>query len=98
MGAGTFAAAVGCGHKPRYNISMSTSVLKDMLSRRPFVPFRVRLSSGDVYEVRHPEMALLLRNGLYVALPDEADEIPDRAVWCSLLHVAAVEPVGNVSS
>jgi hypothetical protein len=75
--------------------TMSASVLKDMLSRRPFAPFRVRLSSGDAYEVRHPEMALLLRNGLYVAVP-EGDELPDRAVWCSLLHVAAVEPVGSM--
>ena len=70
---------------------MSAAVLKDMLSRRPFEPFRVRLSSGDAYEVRHPEMALLLRTGLYVAVPD-ADELPERAIYCSLLHVAAVEP------
>ena len=86
------------GFLANYDVDMSTSILRDMLSRRPFVPFRVRLSSGDVYEVRHPEMALLLRNGLYVAVPDEGDELPDRAVWCSLLHVAAVEPVGSVST
>jgi hypothetical protein len=43
---------------------MSVAAIKEMLSRRPFEPFRVRLSSGDAYEVRHPEMALLLRNGI----------------------------------
>lgn len=77
---------------------MSATVLKDMLARRPFEPFRIRLSSGDTYEVRHPEMALLLRHGLYVALPDEQGELPDRAVWCSLLHVTAVEPISSNSS
>jgi hypothetical protein len=74
---------------------MSAAAIKGMLSRQPFEPFRVRLSSGDAYEVRHPEMALLLRNGLYVAIPDQRENegLPDRAVWCSLLHLAAIEPV-----
>ena len=71
---------------------MSAAVLNDLLARRPFEPFRVRLSSGDAYEVRHPEMALLLRNGIYVAVPNGGD-LPENAVWSSLLHVAAVEPV-----
>ena len=74
---------------------MSLAALKDMLARRPFQPFRVRLCSGDVYVVRHPEMALLRRNGIYVAVPDNGTDVPERAVWCSLLHVAAVEPVGS---
>lgn len=71
---------------------MSAAVLKDMLGRQPFEPFCVRLSSGDAYEVRHPEMALLLRNGIYVAIPNGGDDLPAEAAWCSLLHVAAVEP------
>jgi len=71
---------------------MSTSVLLDALRRRPFEPIRLRLSSGDVYEVRHPENALLLRGGVYVALGSEGD-LPERAVFCSLLHIAAVETV-----
>src|SRR4029079_10409022 len=73
--------------------SMSAAVLKDLMARRPFEPFRVRLSSGDAYEVRHPEMALLLRNGIYVAIANGGNDLPDQAVWCSLLHVAAVEPL-----
>lgn len=75
---------------------MSAAVLKDLMTRRPFEPFRVRLSSGDAYEVRHPEMALLLRNGIYVAVTNGGD-LPENAVWCSLLHVAAVEPVRSDS-
>lgn len=72
---------------------MSVAALKERLSRRPFDPFRVALSSGDRYEVRHPEMALLLRNGSYIAQPDADEELPENAVWCGLLHVAAVEPI-----
>lgn len=71
---------------------MSVAVLKEMLGRRPFQPFRVRLSCGDTFEVRHPEMALLVRSGIYIAVPDGGGDLPEVPVWCSFLHVAAVEP------
>ena len=74
---------------------MNTQVLNDLLRRRPFDPFRVRLSSGDVFEVRHPEAALLLRTGLYIALPADNGDVPDRAVYCALLHIAAVESAAS---
>jgi len=72
---------------------MSAAAIRESLQRRPFEPFRIRLSSGDAYVVRHPENALLLRGGVYVAVPDPSGELPETATWCSLLHVAAVEPV-----
>lgn len=67
--------------------------LKEWLGRRPFEPFRVVLSSGESYEVRHPEVALLVKGGLYVGLPAANGEIPDRAAFCSMLHISAVEPL-----
>lgn len=74
---------------------MSLAVIKEALGRRPFEPFRIRLSSGDAYEVRHPEFAWLLKGGVYVGLPADKDELPDRAVFCSLLHVAAIETLAS---
>lgn len=71
---------------------MSYKVIEERLQRRPFEPFRICLSNGESYEVRHPEMALLLKTGLYVAIPDASGEPPEVPVWCSLLHVAALEP------
>jgi hypothetical protein len=70
---------------------MSLAVIKEALGRRPFETFRIRMSSGDAYEVRHPEMTLLLRGGVYSALPMDSSELPDRPVYCSLLHVAPIE-------
>jgi len=74
--------------------------LRDMLARRPFQPFRVVLSSGESYEVRHPEFGWLVRAGLYVGLPAQPSDngglepnIPDRAAFCALLHITAVEPI-----
>jgi hypothetical protein len=73
---------------------MTINVLRDALDRRPFEPFRIVLSSGDFYEVRHPENALLIRGGIYVAQHDNGD-MPERAVYCSLLHIAAVETLAS---
>lgn len=73
---------------------MTVEVLREAMSRRPFEPFRIRLSSGDVFEIRHPEAALLIRGGLYVGLPN-GEDIPERAVYCALLHIAAVETLAR---
>ena len=77
---------------------MSLKAIKDRLTRRPFEPFRVVLSSDDSYDVRHPELAFLLRNGLYVALPTQEGDVPEDAAWCSLLHIAAIEPLSAPAS
>jgi hypothetical protein len=69
--------------------------LRELLARRPFSPFCVILSSGDSYEVRHPESALLMSGGLYIGLPPDRTNgdggLPERAVFCSALHLAGVE-------
>lgn len=69
--------------------------IRELLARRPFSPFRVILSSGGSYDVRHPEIALVLKGGLYIGLPGNAgdvpESIPDRAVFCSALHLGGVE-------
>ncbi len=69
--------------------------LKDLLQRRPFAPFRVILSSGHRYDVRHPEFAWLVKGGIYVGLPTEVApggaDLPDRAVFCLALHLVGVE-------
>jgi hypothetical protein len=51
------------------------------------------MSSGQAYEVRHPEMAMLTWTDLLVGLDDPGDGIPSEFKICSLLHVTAVEPL-----
>ncbi len=77
---------------PAYNEIMTVQTFRELLTRRPFQPFRLVMSSGREYEVRHPEMALLTRTDLLVGI-DETDEgVPAGFKICSLLHVTAVEP------
>lgn len=67
--------------------------LYDVLHRTPFEPFRVRLTDGHSHIIRHRDFAWLTRGSMYIGIPSGADEVPDRAIQCDLLHVVAVEPV-----
>ncbi len=69
---------------------MTLDNVLELLKRRPFDPFRVVTSSGESYEIRHPEMAWPIRNGVYVGLGGKGG-LPDRAAFVSLLHISAVE-------
>ena len=73
---------------------MTLQDFKGLLEATPFEPFRVVMSSGQTYEVRHPEMAKLLRTKLLVFLDPDREGIADQFRMVSLLHVTAVEPVG----
>jgi hypothetical protein len=74
---------------------MTVRDFRDLLARRPFEPFRVVMSSGERYDVRHPEMAWLTRSTLYVGTGRVEAGVPEEATMCSLLHIASVEPVSN---
>jgi len=65
---------------------MTTDSLRDLLRASPFLPFRVRLSNGDVHEVRHRDFALVTKSNLVVTYPDS-----DHIAICSILHIASVE-------
>ncbi len=43
--------------------------IRDFLQRKPFQPFRLTLTDGRTYEVRHPEMAMVGRSSVAIGLP-----------------------------
>jgi hypothetical protein len=72
---------------------MTLQTFREILTRRPFQPFRLVMSSGQSYDVRDPEMALLTRTDLLVGTDIQDDGVPAEFKICSLLHVATVEPL-----
>ena len=72
---------------------MTVQTFRDLLAQRPFKPFRLVMSSGQTYEVRHPEMAMLTRTSILVGVDIADDGVPAEFKICSLLHVTAIEPV-----
>ena len=77
---------------------MTVQTFRNLLTDRPFKPFRVVMSSGKSYEVRHPEMAWLTKSDLLVGIDIEDDGLPAEFKTCSLLHITAVEPLSSVAN
>jgi hypothetical protein len=70
---------------------MTADTFRQILSRKPFEPFRVVMSSGESYNVMHPEIALVTARALILALPDPTTQDGERLAFCSYLHVAHIE-------
>lgn len=65
---------------------MNAETIRELIRQQPFAPFKLRMTNGDVFEVRHPEMALVLKTKVIVGDPEN-----DHSWICSLLHVASIE-------
>ena len=66
--------------------TMNEVAMRQFLNSKPFEPFVVIMSSGQRYEVRHPENAVLTKTKIVIIDPEL-----DTVSICALLHVASVE-------
>lgn len=64
---------------------MTQDMMLQWLSRVPFEPFEVQMSSGERYCVPHPEHAALTRASLIITSTDS-----ECYVECSLSHITSV--------
>jgi hypothetical protein len=76
---------------------MRQQEVREALRREPFQPFRIQLSNGESYNVRHPEFAALTRTSVIVVVPSSNEDESDRVIQCDLLHIAAMELVDRAS-
>ncbi len=74
-------------------VSMTVQTFRDLLKAQPFRPFRLVMSSGEKYDVKHPEMAMLMRTDIMIGIEESRDGLPTRFKICSYLHVTAIEPI-----
>lgn len=67
---------------------MNERNVREFLNKRPFVPLKVTLSSGQVVTIDYPENVLMTKTKLVVVYPHE-----DLVSVSPLLHVANVQYV-----
>jgi hypothetical protein len=74
---------------------MSPQELEDAVRRRPFVPFRITLTEGSTYDVRHPELCMVGRRSAIIGIvaPGRPDQRFDRSATIDLLHIVKLETV-----
>ncbi len=71
----------------------------ELLRATPFEPFRVYLTDGAAYEIRHPDMAIVQRSKVTVAVPGPAtpDGPAERTVNCALIHITRTEVLNGAA-
>jgi hypothetical protein len=73
---------------------MSHEDLKIRVEHRPFGPFRVVLTEGTSYEVRHPELFMLGKRSVVIGIAKNPDQtFYDGTVMVDLLHIVRLEPL-----
>jgi len=72
---------------------------KDLLQRvrqRPFLPFRLVLTEGAAYEVRHPDFIMVGRDSAVIGVPGEQEQdFYETTVLVDLFHIVRLEPLDS---
>jgi hypothetical protein len=67
------------------------------LRARPFEPFRIYISDGSTFDIKHPELAIVERSTVLVGVPGPQgpDGPVERTVFCALVHITRAEKVNE---
>ncbi len=66
---------------------------------KSFVPFRMHLSDGSHYDVRHPEMIIVSHTVVSVGIYGSSDPtMPEFVVMCDPIHITRLEPIDGKQS
>ena len=74
---------------------MDPEELFQKLRQRPFEPFRIRVSDGTAYKVRHPDQIVIGHRACRVGRSRKGDGPFQRNAIVANVHIARVEPLNG---
>ena len=78
---------------------MTPEELRDLLHRQPFQPFRLVMTDGAGFEIRHSDLLWVGRRSAMVGLTGQPGQtFYERSVQVDLLHVIRIEPLEAAST
>ena len=70
--------------------------VREHLETHPFEAFRLFMSDGEVFDIRHPDLCIVSRSAVYVGIPDpKTPGVAVRVAHCALIHVTRIEPLNG---
>jgi hypothetical protein len=70
--------------------------VKEMLRRQPFQPFQIETTTGEVFDIRHPDLVLVGTRALIIGIPgEEHSEYFDRSCKVALMHVVKLKELAG---
>jgi hypothetical protein len=71
---------------------MTQEDVQEVARRQPFEPFRVILTTGATYDIRHPDLIMVGRRAAIIGITnDPGGTAFDRTVKVDLFHVVGIE-------
>jgi hypothetical protein len=71
---------------------MTQQEVHDAARRQPFAPFRLLLTTGATYDIRHPDLIMVGRRSAVVGITNEPHGTAyDRTIKVDLLHIVGIE-------
>lgn len=71
---------------------MAPQELRDTVKRQPFEPFRIVMTDGIGYDIRHPDLVMVGQRTAIVGLTVQPDQVLfERTVKIDLLHIIRIE-------
>lgn len=68
------------------------TAIRKRLKEQPFVPVRIVTSSGESYEVHHPDLVLVGERDIQVGISSKKDpSIYSQVSRVALMHITAIE-------
>ncbi len=67
--------------------------LKERMQEKPFRPFRIKMSSGESYDIKNHAAAWVLRNAVEIGMDPDADGFVSNTRRCAILHIASIEDI-----
>ena len=70
----------------------------EYVTAEPFRPFRLKMASGQTYDIRHPEMILVGKSSVRVYTTAKPDSTSEHWQDVSLMLMEAIEPIDAPSA
>lgn len=62
--------------------------IRDRLREQPFRPLRLVLTTGQTYDIDHPDLLWVTQRDVHVGLPNKDDPtLPDQTTRVAILHL-----------
>lgn len=65
----------------------NASDIRSRATQQPFQPFRIETSSGQTYDVHHPDMVLVGKREVVVGIPDDDSSYHERIARVAIMHI-----------
>ena len=66
--------------------------LRKFVRKRPFFPFRIYVTDGQTYDIRHPDQIIVLRSRAVVGAGSDSD-FPEHLEHIALVHIVRIKEV-----